>query len=244
MCNEGDTKLFFYGDSSSHNKKYMVAGGFCVNTKRISEIQEKIKFIKEHNDIKSEFHWSEYRKGGKTKVYKELVDYMFGLVFSGKAHFHVIIANFSNYKHNATPGEGRETSVNRMYYQLLLHKLAKFYGKMADIHVQLDHGNDSQDICKMRNQVCANAYFKYQCKPNCIKSITSICSKKSEIIQASDVVIGSIAGLVNGFDEKSAKKELAEYIMKAAKISTWRKSTPKDERSLTVWWHVTKESQP
>lgn len=83
----------------------------------------------------------------------------------------MIVVKFDGYDHKAVAGEGRETSVNRMYYQLLLHRLAQFYGGKRAIHVRLDAGNDSKEICKMRNQVCADAFKKYRTLPNCIRSI-------------------------------------------------------------------------
>ena len=161
----------------------MVAGGFAVAGVRISEVEDEIAFLRDDAGIKSEFHWSDYRGGAKRDAYEKLVKYGFSLINQRRAALHIIVAKFDGYDHKARSGEGRETSVNRMYYQLLLHRLAQYYGQSRAIHVRLDRGNDSKDICQMRNQVCADAYRKYNTRPNSIRSIEPVQSHHSGIVQ-------------------------------------------------------------
>lgn len=213
----------------------MVAGGFAVAGVRISEVEDEIAFLRDDAGIKSEFHWSDYRGGAKRDAYEKLVKYGFSLINQRRAALHIIVAKFDGYDHKARSGEGRETSVNRMYYQLLLHRLAQYYGQSRAIHVRLDRGNDSKDICQMRNQVCADAYRKYNTRPNCIRSIEPVQSHHSGIVQLADVIVGAIAAKRNSVVHASAKGDLADYILKASGRTTWSGNTPKDSYFLTLW---------
>lgn len=229
--------LTFFGDSSSRDRAFMVAGGLAVSGNRISEVESKIAALRQEAGIKSEFHWAAYRGGEKRQAYEALVDYAFELVRNRHAALHVIIPKFEGYNHKAIPGENKDTSINRMYFQLLLHRVARFYGKKRAIHVRLDAGNDSADICEMRNQLCAQAFDRYGAHPNCVRTIEPVCSMNSGVVQMADVLVGAIAAKRNDIEHTSPKGALANYVLKASGRSRWHHDTPFWARFLTVWNH-------
>ena len=212
----------------------MVAGGFAVAGHRITEIEDRIAALRDEGGIRSEFHWSAYRGGAKRRAYERLIDYGFDLVKQKHAALHLIVAPFHGYNHKAKPGENRDTSINRMYFQLSLHRLARFYGKKRYVHIRLDAGNDSQDICLMRNELCAAAYRTYATQPNCVRSIEPVDSVRHGIIQLADVVVGAVAAQANDVKHTSPKGDLARYVLDKSGRNSWSE-TPKDARSLTVW---------
>lgn len=221
----------------------MVAGGFAVAGTRIQEVENRVAELRMGCGIRSEFHWSDYRGGARRDGYRALVNYGFELVEARKAALHVIIAPFKDYNHKAKKGENRDTSVNRMYYQVGLHRLAQFYGKRRAIHIRLDDGKDSSDICSMREQLCADAYRKHKTRPNCIRSIEPLSSEKSGIIQMADVILGGIAAKQNQVVHTSPKGELADYVLERSGLPSWGEETPKEARILTVW-HFKGKSGP
>lgn len=230
--------LTFFGDASSKDNEFMVAGGFAVAGKRIPEISAKIATLRAEAGIQSEFHWSAYRGGHKRRpAYEALVDYGFDLTRQGKAELHILIAQFGGYNHKANRGENRDTSVNRMYYQLCLHRLARFYGKSRQIHVRLDQGNDSEDVCKLREPICAAAFNDPDivAAPNCIRTIESVCSQKHDIVQLADVFVGAIAANCNQRKHKTEKGDLARYVLEKSGRTTWRTSTARMARRVNVW---------
>lgn len=215
----------------------MVAGGLAVAGNRIAEIEDQIAILREDAGISSEFHWSAYRGGAKREAYEALVRYGFDLINKRKAALHIIIARFRGYDHRARAGENKDTSINRMYFQLFLHRIARFYGKSRALHVRLDAGNDCRDICNMRNQLCAAAYAKYQTRPNCVRSIEPVDSENVGIVQLVDVVLGAIAAKQNNLQHTSPKGDLASFVLKASGRHSWGTSTPPNARFLTVWHH-------
>lgn len=217
----------------------MIAGGFAVAGNRISEIEDQIALLREDAGITSEFHWSAYRGGQKREAYEALIRYGFDLINKRKAALHVIVARFGGYNHKEKEGENKDTSINRMYFQLFLHRVARFYGKSRAIHIRLDAGNDCRDICAMRNELCAAAYKRYQTRPNCVRSIEPVDSKNVGLVQLSDVILGAIAAKRNGLKHTSPKGELASFTLQASGRHSWDTNTASDARFLTVWQHQT-----
>jgi len=161
--------ISFFGDASSRMSNYMVLGGVAVAGHRIAEFEERIADIRDRGGIRSEFHWKEYRGGAKQKAYQELCRFGFGMINERKAALHVMAADFRAFDHSRQDGQTRDTSINLLYWQLCLHRLAKFYGKERAIHIRLDAGDDCGNICEMRNQLSAAAYRKFSARPNCIR---------------------------------------------------------------------------
>ncbi|MEM7470254.1 MAG: DUF3800 domain-containing protein [Pseudomonadota bacterium] len=227
--------LSFFGDSSSRMSNFMVLGGLAVAGHRLAEIETQIADIRERGRIRSEFHWKEYRGGSKQKSYEELCRFGFGLVNTKKAALHVMVADFRKFDHKREEGQTRDTSINKLYWLLCLHRLAKFYGEKRAIHIRLDSGDDCSHICTMRNQLSAAAFRKFKARPNCIRSIEPMSSEKSGLIQLSDVLLGGIASQLNGNRGDTCKGKLAEYIRKTSGRHSWSTSTPAKHRFLTVW---------
>ncbi|GJE57390.1 DUF3800 domain-containing protein [Methylobacterium thuringiense] len=236
--------LSFYGDASSKQCAFMVAGGFAVSGNRINEVEDSIAAIRDDAGIRSEFHWSQYRGGNRRSAYESLIQYGFDLIKTRKAALHVIIAKFDGYNHREKAGDDRDTSVNRMYYQLFLHRLAAFYGRARRIHIRLDAGNDCKDICRMRNELCADAYKRHQTKPNCIVSIEPVKSENVGIIQLTDVVLGAIAAKQNAVAHTSPKKDLADFALRVSGRHSWASDTAPSARFLTVWHLKSRSRSP
>lgn len=216
----------------------MVAGGFAIAGARINEVEDRIATLREEAGIRSEFHWSKYRGGKRRAAYEALIRYAFELVNRRQAALHIIIADFDHFDHRAVEGENRDTSINRMYYQLLLHRVARYYGDKRAIHVRLDAGNDCKDICELRGAVCADAYRRYDTLPNCIRSIEPVSSERVGIVQMADVVVGAIAAKRNRVEHTSPKGALADFVLQAAGRHAWDTDTPRDARFFTVWNHI------
>lgn len=221
----------------------MVAGGFAIAGNCIREVEERIATLRDDCGIRSEFHWADYRGGRRQAGYEALVDFAFELVNKRKAALHLLISPFGAYRYKPTKGENADTSVNKMYYQLILHRLGQLYGRKRAIHIRLDAGNDCADICDMRAQVCADAYRRYATKPNCFRSIEPVNSQNVGAVQMADVIVGAVAAKMNGAVYKSPKGALSDYVLRASGRHSWAVETPKEARFLTVW-HFKRRAGP
>jgi Protein of unknown function (DUF3800) len=230
--------LHFYSDSSSHRgHAYMVVGGIAVRPERLSEINTTIEGIKASAGIVGEVKWKKYKGGAKRAAYFALVDYASLLLREQQAHFHILLCHFSDFNHKISGPGNPEKSVNRMYFQLLFHRLCRFYGKSCILHVFPDSGSDSAEIVAFREVICASAYKKYRTMPNCLRSIHPQPSHKHPVIQLMDVVIGAAAAKREARVLSGHKQELADYVTSVLHPVGWHTDTPSSARQPSPCGH-------
>lgn len=212
----------------------MVAGGLALRRARYAEFESAAQDIKRVHGITREMKWSEYKGGAKRAPYEAMVELLFAWADSHHAAYHCLIAKFDEFTHRLDPGDSEDTSVNRMYFQLLQHRVCRFYGRKCSIAVFPDVGNDSSDIPLLRNELCAAAYKRYRARPNCVREIAPQHSHHHNVLQAVDIVTGAIAAKCNA-RAGGHKAELAEYVLNRSGRRTWLANTAWTERKFTVW---------
>jgi hypothetical protein len=231
-----DDVLDFYCDSSSHRgHKYVVVAGVAGRPHRINEINAKLEVFKETISMKSEFKWSQYRGGRKEGIYFGVVDYFFELISNGQLHFHGLVCDFNRFDHHRAGRGNPETSVNKLYYQLMLHQVCKQYGNRCRIQMFPDHENDSAQVTQFREAICARAYRQYATRPNCLRAIHPIPSSNHNVLQMLDIVIGSIAALREDRQLSGHKMKLANYILEKSPVSSWDQDVTFENNSMSLW---------
>lgn len=232
--------LQFFSDSSSHRgHRYMVVGGIVLRPNRTSQLKADMQAIKDSVRMgpKSEFKWSAYKNGERKKAYFALVDLFFEMVSQGRMHFHTLICDFTEFDHkHDDPSGAKDTfkSVNKLYYQLLVHQICRRYGKAHKIAMYPDHGNDSAEVINFRESVCKAAYFKYGCQFGSLAKIHPYPSAQMLPLQLADVILGSIAAVRENRKLNKNKSELAAYILNKAPVKDWSETTHRDS-NFTVW---------
>jgi hypothetical protein len=215
----------------------MVVGGVAFQTRRYAAIAKAIRGIKNAANIQSEMKWSKFRGGERTKADKAVVDLFYSLLDLKEVHFHCIVAEFGRFNHGAFEGGDSETSVNRMYYQLLVHRVCRFYARRCYIFVYPDQGNDSRDIERFHGQINLAANKRYRV-PHRLARIEQTDSSRCEVMQMVDVIVGGIAHRRNfppSSEARTYKADLADYILQRSQHTSWVHDTPKNARRFTVW---------
>lgn len=229
--------LHFYCDCSSYagDNKFAVVGGMAVKAEVVEKLNRDIQSLKDDISMKSEFKWSDYRGGRKRSAYRSLIDLFYDAINRDDLHFHGMIVDFDKFDHHQNGRGSPHLSINKMYYQLMLHEVCRRYGDKWRIVMYPDHGPDSQEIGKFRPGICANAYRTYGAKPNCLREIHPTASKKLNLLQMSDVIIGALAAQREHRKLNSIKSELRSYVMDRCPISDLSVDPPRDERKFSVW---------
>ena len=215
----------------------MVAGGVAFQTHRYADISTAIQGIKNAAGIRSEMKWAKFRGGERTAAYEGIVDLFFSLIGQNQIHFHCIVAEFGKFSHGAFEGGSPESSVNRMYYQLLVHRVCRYYAPKCYIWVYPDQGNDSRDLLKYSGAINLAANKKYRVEHRLV-SIEQSDSARCNVLQMVDVIIGGIAHLRNfpdGSGGVGSKAALARYILQKSGLRAWDIDTGRTARRLTVW---------
>jgi hypothetical protein len=232
-------KLAFRCDSSSHrDSRYMVAGGVAYQPSRYADISAAIQGIKNAANIKSEVKWAKFRGGERTRAYEGIVDLFFSLIEQNQVHFHCIIAEFGEFSHGAFEGESPESSVNRMYYQLLVYRVCRYYAPKCYIWVYPDQGNDSRELLSRSGAINLAANKTYRVEHRLV-SIEQSDSARCNVLQMVDVIIGGIAHLRN-FPAASGgggyKAALARYILKKS-----RACRQLSQQSTATMWNAARK---
>ncbi len=156
--------LNYYCDCSSYvgDNKYAVVGGVAVKAHHVSDLEGEIQHLKDDIGMSSEFKWSGY-KGGirKEKAYKGLVDLFYDAIANHKLHFHALIVDFDKFDHHMNGRGSPHQSVNKLYYQHMIHDVCRRYGDKWRIQMIPDHGSDSEQIVSFRGAICAKSYNQY-----------------------------------------------------------------------------------
>lgn len=229
--------LHYYCDCSSYagDNKYAVVGGIAVKAHKVDLMNNQIQSLKDGIEMKSEFKWSEYRGGRKRAVYEALVDLFYEAIDLDLMHFHAMIVDFDEFDHHREGRGAPHLSINKMYYQLMLHEVCRRYGDKWRIVMLPDHGPDSDQISEFRDGICANAYRRYRAKPNCLRAIHPTASKKVNLLQMADVIIGAIAAQREDRVVKTVKADLRKYVMTRSPVPDMSINTHRDERKFSIW---------
>jgi hypothetical protein len=229
--------LHYYCDCSSYagDNKYAVVGGVAVKAHMVESLNSQIQSLKDEIGMKSEFKWSEYRGGRKIATYLALVDLFYQAIQRDDLHFHAMIVDFEKFDHHRKGRGAPHLSINKMYYQLMLHEVCRRYGEKWRIVMFPDHGPDSDEIGKFRNGICANAYKKYNAKPNCLREIHPTPSKRINLLQMTDVIIGALAAQRENRAVKAVKADLRRYVMAKSHVQDLSIDTRRDERQFSIW---------
>lgn len=229
--------LSFFCDCSSYvgDNKFAVVGGVAVKRSKENELSEEISKIKSLYGIKGEFKWNSYRAGPRKIAYESLINTFFEALKADDLHFHCMIVDFDEFDHHLNGRGSPSKSVNKLYFQLMLHTVCKLYGRNWRISMFPDHGNDSELISGFREQICAAAYKRYSALPNCLRAVHPTASKKNELLQMVDVVIGIIAAEREDRLLGHRKAALREFFMEKCQIKDFSKNTASSVRDFTVW---------
>jgi hypothetical protein len=227
----------FYCDCSSYtgDNIYAVVGGIAIKAELVDDLVAEIQVLKDEVGMKSEFKWSEYRGGRKAETYRKLVDLFFTKIQENKINFHAMIADFQKFDHHKKGRGSPHLSVNKLYYQLMLHVVCRQYGQKHRIVMFPDRGPDSDSIIQFRDQLCEVSERKYSTIAGSLRAIQPLNSDLSLILQMNDVIIGAIAAHREQRKLNANKSELRDYVFTCSPVNSFAINTKRSEKNFTVW---------
>lgn len=216
----------------------MAVGGIAVRQQHIGKIKQQIQEICRANGITDEVKWKHIREGRRFTAYKAIVDYFFSLHEANLIHYHSIFADTTRFDYGAVADCSKQTMLPRMYYQIILHRFARYYGKHCELHIRPDRSNDLKMLPHWQRDL-NNAVEKRYGAVSPIKSIQLVDSKGCHLLQMNDLIIGAMGYYRNTRylrpDAAAAKKEMAFYILGKSRLRSYDYNTSIDVRKLTVW---------
>ncbi len=215
----------------------MAVGGLAVRPIVAQKIYKDLAAINAGYHVTSEIKWTT-AKARRDLAHKAYLDLMFALIEANLVHFHIRFSPLALYDHRLSGERRKSDTVSKAYYQLLLHRAARYY-KAGDIHVRPDNGVCTELLPRFitaLNQDCARKFSNSDWP---FIDIECRNSASEPMLQLLDVSLGALASYRNKRHlEPSAsqtKSSLSEYAFKLTKLSCLDRSTPITERKLSIW---------
>jgi Protein of unknown function (DUF3800) len=206
-------ELILYCDESDSSGKHFANfyGGVLVESKHQSEVIARLEACKLRLNLMNELKWQKISENYAQK-YMDFVDEVFVLVKEGKLKFRIMFTQnyFSAYRLTT---EQRENGFFLLYYQFIKHafglKYAGLAGVQTGVRIYFDKLPDTSEKCAafkgFVTGLNANSGFRRSNVHIRADQLAEIDSKEHVIIQALDIILGSIQFRLN--DKHKEKPE-------------------------------------
>ena len=230
--------LYFCDESHIRTSDWMGIGGLAVAPARASQIAKEMERLKASRRVPlhSEVKWTKAKS--KPDICRDYLDLMERLIAANHVHFHVRFSPFHEYDHSASGNRKETDTVSKAYYQLLLHRAGRFYGRQAKILVRPDAGDCTADLPKLVTAVNVDVSLRYKVPHDAITHIQARDSKDDPMLQLLDVSLGALTAARNGGHLNGAlsaiKTELAGYALAKLPVGIEHSHAPEHKR-FSLW---------
>ena len=197
-----------------------------------------LKAYREKHRMNSELNWTKI-SDKKLEEYKALLDYFFAMNNTNAIQFHAIIFDSHQWDHRAYNEGDSDIGISKLYYQLILHKFIGICGGSGSLYVRVDHRNSSTPLENLRRMLNASASKKWDMNSKPVKQLVSENSKKCDLLQLNDVILGAVCAIRNGKHlvegGKKSKREVAELVLEKSGLKTFEKDSPPRVGRFTIW---------
>lgn len=207
----------------------------------IPKFNETMKKYRLEQNMNAELKWSKV-SSQKLNEYKRFVDYFFALNNTGLIHFHSMIIDNHQINYKKYSKGDKDLGFYKFYYQLLLHCFGSNYctntnGRKLIVH--LDERTTKYKLSTLKTVLNNGINKKYGNSSKPFVSIEPIDSKKSDLLQLSDIILGAMGYEKNGYhllaESKQSKIELVNYITNSAGLINISNNTKRSNIRFTIW---------
>lgn len=226
-----------YADESSiTGAKHSVVGGTVVRSDRLQFVLHGIAALRTKHKMFAELKWSKI-SNQKYDAYLDFVKFFFTMRARGYLAFHATTFENSKWNHRKWNENDSDIGLSKLYYQMLLHQYVRDYGDVASLYICLDRRRSSTSLDDFHRILNAGAAKDYNLTFGPVRVMTSKDSKKSDMLQVNDIILGAVAAHKNGRhllnETRSSKRDLANIV--ASNASLERRPGEAPSKSFTVW---------
>lgn len=231
--------IHIFADESRHvHDRFMVLGGISYNLMTISLITKKVQDLRNKYNFFSEFKWTNV-SDKYLNLYEEL---LFIFLNDKNGIFKALIIDRQKLNHKQFNQNNKEIGFYKFYYQLILNMFAKDNLESNTKYViHLDKRKTSYKLEELRFYL--NIGFSSKFKTNIIeypfRSVEVLDSKKSDILQINDLLIGAIGYYKNEYhlkkNCKTSKYSLIKFIQETKNIADLGNNTKWNEKDFHIW---------
>jgi len=193
----------------------MGIGGVVVLEGHIPILTDELNQIRKKHGARNEIKWNTTGKRDK-QIRIDFIDHFWSLSDQGRIDFHIRFAPFEKYDHKAYKAR-RFATTSRMFYEMLLHRAVRHYGKWDRLFIRPENGECTKILPHLKGGLNADGVRRYGTNPLCVDSIICLESEDEIILQFVDVVLGAFTALRNKRDLTGAKGDVADHALKTLK---------------------------
>jgi len=230
--------LHIYCDESRQTAdRYMVIGGVILTREMEEQFVQTMSLYRMGNNMHAELKWSKV-SDQKLREYQSLVDLFFSL--NRAIHFKSIVVDTHEIDHRRFNKNDKDLGFYKLMYQFLLHSFGRYLQTDDQCIIHLDERTTSyyklSTLCAILNN---GLHKKYPNLKQPVRNIQATDSKKSDLIQVADVLMGAIGYQMNDAhvrtEAKRSKVVLAEYIARKAGLINLKQDTPFGLKHFSIW---------
>lgn len=230
--------VFFADESGITQDRFTVVWGLCLTKSGTEVVYQSMRQFRKDYSMSAELKWSKI-SNQKQEEYLKLVELFFALNNTNRAQFHCLIFDNHTWNHKLYNQNDNDIGLSKLYYQLLLHQFVKRCGHRGSLFACLDRRNSSTPLGELRDMINKTARNKFGIVDRPLKQLISRDSKKDDILQLNDVILGAVCAARNGrhliSGGKFSKKVVAQTVLEKSGLNDFSQNSPRSVNRFTVW---------
>ncbi|NLE37223.1 MAG: DUF3800 domain-containing protein [Pirellulaceae bacterium] len=232
--------LHVYCDESRQTQdRFMVFGGLVVHASAVEAFNKAMALWRDAHSMHAELKWTKV-SGKKLAEYRSLVDLFFSLAGKNQLHFKSVVFDTTQIDYRTYHKGDKELGFYKFFYQFLLHCFGRYGVEYnARMIVHFDQRQTKQKLSTFCVILNRGIRKKFKCDRDVVRSVQAVDSKRCELMQVADVLMGAIGYQNNDCDRRlgarQAKIDLADYIATKANLMTLKQNTPWKMRHFGIW---------
>lgn len=230
--------IFIADEAGISNDRYTVIGGIAMHRNTLEDAYATMAEYRKKYNMHAEMKWQKI-SNQKVDEYKALVDYFFAMNNTNLIHFHSIIFDSHRWAHRNYKDSNDDIGISKLYYELMLHKFVKLYGKKGELYIRVDHRNSKTPLEDIRRMLNSTASRDHDIHTDPVKQLVPCDSKHCDLLQLNDVILGAVCAARNGRHlvegSRMAKRAIATHVLQQSGLETFDKNSPMRVKRFTVW---------
>jgi hypothetical protein len=222
-----------YCDESCHIERdghsHMVLGAVWCPTDRVQEASSRLREIKVRHGLspRCELKWGSVSPA-KMAYFLDVLDYW---ADDDDLNFRAVVADKSQLRHDAFPGQDHEAWYYKMYFvmlRLLLKPPSKY-----EIFVDIKDTHSAAKLRKLEEVLCND---RYDFDRRMIRRVQAVRSHEVELIQLADFLIGITSYANRRLDSSPAKLKLVQRLRARTRLSLTKNTLPGATKINLLQW--------
>lgn len=225
-----------YCDESCHlendHQQVMVLGAVWCPLEKVREVSVRLREIKAHHGFKPDFEvkWTKVSPA-KERFYLDVMDYFFD---DDDLHFRALIVPDKGKLQHEAFGQSHDDWYYKMYFTMLKAILRPH--DRYRIYLDIKDTRSASKVQKLHDVLCNN-FLDFSRK--IIERVQNVRSHEVEILQLSDLLIGTISYANRGLSGNAAKEALVARMKERSHYSLTLTTLLREDKVNLFRWDVT-----